>query len=98
MGRLTHSRKRARSSIWARSQAPRQSAAHAINDSSQVVGASETAAGTQSAFAYSDGVLRDLNTLIPASAGRYLAEARDTNNSGTIIGVGLRAFRLALAQ
>jgi hypothetical protein len=52
---------------------------------------------------YSNGVLRDLNTLIPASAGWHLAEARANNNSGTFIGVGLRngqqrAFRLALAQ
>jgi probable HAF family extracellular repeat protein len=79
----------------------RQSAAPAINDSGQVVGASETAAGTQAAFVYSSGVLRDLNTLIPASAGWHLAEARDINNAGTIVGVGLRngqqrAFRLAL--
>jgi len=81
----------------------RQRAAHAINDSGQVVCASETAAGTQSAFVYSSGVIRDLNTLIPASAGWHLAEARDINNAGTIVGVGVRsgqqrAFRLALTQ
>ena len=52
-----------------------------------MVGASETAAGTQSAFVYSGGVLRDLNTLIPANAGWHLAEARDINNAGTIVGV-----------
>ena len=67
----------------------RQSAAHAINDSGHVVGASETAAGTQAAFVYSSGALRDLNTLIPASAGWQLAEARDINNAGTIVGVSM---------
>jgi probable HAF family extracellular repeat protein len=81
----------------------RQNAAHAINDSGHVVGASETGADTQAAFVFSSGVLRDLNTLIPASAGWHLAEARDINNSGTIVGVGLRngqqrAFRLVLAH
>ena len=69
----------------------RQSAAHAINDSGHVVGASETAAGTQAAFLDSSGVLSDLNTLIPASAGWHLAEARDINNSGTIVGAAYSA-------
>ena len=68
----------------------RQSAAHAINDSGQVVGASESAAGPQRAFLYSGGVLRDLNTLISTSSGWHLSEARDINNSGVIVGIGLR--------
>ena len=45
------------------------------------------------------GVLRDLNALIPASAGWLLTETRDINDSGQIVGTGIfegqvRAFLL----
>ena len=48
---------------------------------------------------YEKGVLIDLNSLIPASSGWVLTEARGINESGQIVGTGVlngqeRAFLL----
>ena len=67
-----------------------QSFAYAINDSGQVVGASDSVVSTLHAFVYSAGVMKDLNSLIPANSGWVLTEARGINNSGQIVGNGIR--------
>ena len=54
---------------------------YAINNSNQVVGASENAQGTPRAFIYSDGVMRDLGTL-----GGTSAQARGINSAGQVVG------------
>ena len=76
-----------------------QSYAYAINNLGQAVGASDSSAGAQRAVLFERGVLRDLNGLIPASAGWLLTEAKDINDSGQIVGTGIfegqvRAFLL----
>jgi probable HAF family extracellular repeat protein len=55
--------------------------AHDINDSGQIVGWS---AGR--AYIYEDGVVTDLNTLIPAGSGLTLYAATGINNAGQIVG------------
>ena len=68
-----------------------QSLAYGINNSGQVVGASDSAAAsTLHAFIYSGGRMRDLNSLIPANSGWVLTEAREINNSGQIVGNGIK--------
>src|SRR5437667_2873160 len=76
-----------------------QSYAYAINNLGQAVGASDSSPGAQRAVLFERGVLRDLNGLIPASAGWLLTEAKDINDSGQIVGTGIfegqvRAFLL----
>jgi probable HAF family extracellular repeat protein len=68
-----------------------QSFAYGINNAGQVVGASDSAAAsTLHAFIYSGGRMRDLNSLIPANSGWVLTEAREINNSGQIVGNGIK--------
>ncbi|MDO8683665.1 MAG: hypothetical protein Q7N50_09310 [Armatimonadota bacterium] len=62
--------------------------AGAINDNSQVVGTSFTSSWESHAFIWQDGVMTDLNSLIPADCGWVLAYAKDINESGDIIGHG----------
>jgi probable HAF family extracellular repeat protein len=59
------------------------SSAYSINNKGQVVG--RTGIG---AFLWQNGVMKDLNTLIPASSGWKLWYAKDINNKGQIIGYG----------
>jgi probable HAF family extracellular repeat protein len=67
------------------------SAAEAINDSDQVVGYSTTSDNAdQHAFLYSGGVMRDLNSLIPANSGWILTSAHAINDNGNIVGVGIK--------
>jgi probable HAF family extracellular repeat protein len=56
--------------------------AYDINDSGQIVGWS-----VGGAYIYEDGVVIDLNTLIPAGSGLTLLEAHGINNAGQIVGV-----------
>jgi probable HAF family extracellular repeat protein len=75
------------------------SIAFGINASSQVVGSAQIATGESHAFVHSDGVMRDLNGLIPAGSGWVLQEATSINDKGQIVGNGFhngspRAFRL----
>src|SRR5437667_12461515 len=58
-----------------------QSYAYAINNLGQAVGASDSSARAQRAVLFERGVLRDLNALIPASAGWLLTESRDMHDS-----------------
>jgi probable HAF family extracellular repeat protein len=67
------------------------SIAQAINDQGQVVGFSQDANGDDSssvAFLWQNGVLRDLNTLIPAGSQLFLMEATAINDRGQIAGFG----------
>ncbi|MEW6736800.1 MAG: DUF3466 family protein [Acidobacteriota bacterium] len=68
------------------------SKAFAINEAGQIVGSStaNTPIGTTEthAFLWHNGVMVDLNTLLPPNSGWILREARDINEFGQIIGVG----------
>lgn len=74
--------------------------AYGINDSGTVVGYSWLAGGANpEAFVYVNGVMLDLNSLIPGGSGWDLMEAYGINNAGQIVGEGLfdgqvHAFRL----
>lgn len=74
------------------------SSAHAINNAGEVVGTSDNLA-----FIYTNGVMRDLNTLIGPSSPWNLASANAINEDGQIVGVGslggdpFRAFLLTPA-
>jgi probable HAF family extracellular repeat protein len=57
------------------------STARGINNFGQVVGSTGTGA-----FLYSDGVMTDLNTLIPPDSGLFLYTAYGINDAGQIVG------------
>jgi probable HAF family extracellular repeat protein len=59
-----------------------------INATDKVVGGSSTSDGNFHAFLYSDGVMRDLNSLIPANSGWTLTSAEAINGNGDIVGYG----------
>ena len=66
------------------------SEAYGINASGTVVGRVEQPEGTPGpthAFVYSNGSMRDLNALIPADSGWFVAEARAINDHGAIAAV-----------
>jgi probable HAF family extracellular repeat protein len=70
----------------------RDSFAYGINNNGLVVGASQNAKGIMHAFVYADGVMTDLNDLIPPDSGWFvLREAREINDNGQIVGTGLTA-------
>jgi probable HAF family extracellular repeat protein len=60
-----------------------------INDRGEVVGSSFDASGNPRAFLYQNGVMTDLNTLIPAGSPLYLLDAESINSSGQIAGFGM---------
>ena len=70
----------------------------AINEGSQIVGHSDIGyverpwgySYINHAFLYDNGVMTDLNTLIPANSGWELMVATDINNRGQIVGYGVR--------
>ena len=64
-----------------------ESTADCINDSGQIAGYFETGS-TNHAFLYSDGVMEDLNNLIPANSGWTLQGATGINNADQICGYG----------
>jgi probable HAF family extracellular repeat protein len=68
-----------------------QSWAYDINDAGVIVGESTIGGigrGTH-AYLYRDGVMQDLNRLIPASSGWVLATAQSINDAGQIAGNGV---------
>jgi probable HAF family extracellular repeat protein len=74
------------------------SAAH-INAAGQIVGWSASAdAATYRGFLWSNGVMQDLNTLIPADSGWQISFANGINDLGQIVGVGVHdgQFRAVL--
>jgi probable HAF family extracellular repeat protein len=62
-----------------------------INDGGVVVGMSLAADFSPRAFLWQNGVMTDLNTLIPAKSGLYLLQAKAINASGEITGFGVNA-------
>src|SRR3981081_3640751 len=60
-----------------------------VNHSGVVVGYS-TFSNTYHAFVYSGGKMKDLNKLIPAGSGWVLLDADSINDSGQIVGAGMR--------
>lgn len=64
------------------------SSAAAINNHGQVVGWSLDAQGNMRAFVWQDGVMSDLNELLPSGFKVWLAEARGINGAGQIVGWG----------
>lgn len=74
--------------------------AYGINDAGEIVGYSwPTSGNNPHAFVYLNGMILDLNSLIPGDSGWQLLEAYGVNNAGQIVGEGLfngqsHAFRL----
>ena len=64
------------------------SSAAAINNLGQVVGNSEDASQNGLPFLWQNGVMVDLNSLLPANSGWVLASAKFINDSGQIVGAG----------
>jgi len=61
-----------------------------INDWGQVVGGSYSASGGSRAYIWQNGVMTDLNTLIPPNSPLDLLEASGTiNDSGQIAGIAM---------
>ena len=60
-----------------------------VNDEGQVVGLSIDADGNAAAFLWRDGVMTDLNTLIPANSPLFLFVASDIDSRGQIVGWGV---------
>ena len=71
----------------------------ALNDHAWIVGTSATRSGTNQAFLWRDGVMTNLNLLIPTNSGWVLTNATGINEYNEIVGNGLyfgqpRAFIL----
>ena len=60
-----------------------------INDRGEVVGASLAANFSSPAFLWENGVMTDLNTLIPANSGLYLLLAESVNSGGEFVGLAV---------
>jgi probable HAF family extracellular repeat protein len=68
------------------------SQAFGINDAGTVVGRVEPpegSGGLPHAFIYRNGVMYDLNDFIPVNSGWTLAEAREINGNGAVVGWGV---------
>ncbi len=59
-----------------------------INDAGEVVGLSIDPSGNPRAFVWQNGVMTDLNTLVPANAPLFLLDAGAINSRGDIVGFG----------
>ena len=64
-----------------------------INDSGVVVGTMRAGGGFSKfhAYVYADGVVTNLNSLIPAGSGLHLAYGSSINNAGQIVGTAFDA-------
>jgi probable HAF family extracellular repeat protein len=63
--------------------------AHALNNSNEVVGWSQTAGGVAHAFLYFNGTIQDLNLLIPPLSGITLTSAVGIDAAGEIMAYGI---------
>lgn len=64
------------------------SGAQGINDRGEIVGSSGASVMNSRAFVWKDGVMTDLNTLVPSDAPLYLLDADAINERGEIAGFG----------
>jgi probable HAF family extracellular repeat protein len=64
------------------------SGAIAINERGEVVGVSNDTEGNGRAFIWRNGLMSDLNTLVPAESPLYLVAAFGINGRGEIVGFG----------
>ena len=65
-----------------------------INNFGHIVGESgDPHFNERRAFLYADGVIRDLNDLIPRRSGWFLVEANGINDRGEIVGRGIHRNR-----
>jgi probable HAF family extracellular repeat protein len=64
------------------------SGGQSINDAGEVVGLSVDPSGNPRAFVWQNGVMTDLNTLVPANASLFLLDALAINARGDIAGFG----------
>jgi len=60
-----------------------------VNDNDEVVGISLDANFNPRAYHWQNGVMKDLNTLIPANSGLFLLSASSINSSGEIVGAAV---------
>jgi probable HAF family extracellular repeat protein len=70
-----------------------------INSAGEIVGAADTASNGTHAFIWRNGVMTDLNTLLPSGTGWILQSANGISEGGQIVGTGTlngapRAFLL----
>lgn len=66
-----------------------QAFVQSINDAGTGVGSTNLVNGEARAFLLQNGLLRDLNDLIPPGSGWLLTAAEEINNQGRIVGQGL---------
>jgi probable HAF family extracellular repeat protein len=59
--------------------------AYAINDRGTIVGYANLASGVTEAFVYKNGVMKNLNSLIPRNAGYNIGQAVAINDRGQIL-------------
>jgi probable HAF family extracellular repeat protein len=64
------------------------SQASSINENSQIVGTSTSSQGDK-AVIWQNGIISDLNSLIPTNSGWVLNQASDINDAGFIVGTGI---------
>lgn len=65
------------------------SSAWGLNNLGHVVGVASDASGADRAYVFKDGVMTDLNTLLPANSGWELSGAYFVDDYGHIVGTGL---------
>ena len=61
---------------------------YAVNGQGVVVGEASNSANNRVAFVWQNGIMTDLNTLIPATSGWVLQIATGINDNGQIVGTG----------
>jgi probable HAF family extracellular repeat protein len=61
---------------------------YAVNGQGVVVGEASNSANKRVAFVWQNGIMTDLNTLIPATSGWLLQDATGINDNGQIVGTG----------
>ncbi len=65
------------------------SVAESINSTGEIVGRSSDASFNGRGVVWQNGVITDLNTLIPANSGLYITEGTSNNDLGQIVGTAM---------
>jgi probable HAF family extracellular repeat protein len=66
------------------------SVAESINSRGEIVGRSSDASFNGRGVVWQNGVITDLNTLIPANSGLYITEGTSNNDLGQIVGTAMQ--------